>query len=565
MASGGFPTTYKYRPLESDRHIRLLQILTNSDDDKSQMELPNEDAQLEFEAISYTWGKPDRDLIGLTENLSQALPHLCHHSSTKLLWIDQLCINQIDLAEKSKQILLMSQIYKSARRVLIWLGPADENSRLCKQFLDAAAKMIQGMPNSDRMTPGMRSTFISPGTDPIYAPAIRNFWSRPWFSRGWVVQELLRAQTPSFLAGDVEMNMQDLADLQTIPPAHQPGEAEQTWYSYNILMNLKLHAFTDEQPLRFLRVMYQVSQEFLTLELADQLYAFLGMLEGSSFTPDYSVSTKANFTRFAASLADDFGSLDFLSLWSANLDELLPNTPQELKGFPSWVPSWSATPLSAPFRFATGGVRSLRGEITWNAADGRQHVHLETQNGDAATTGRLVVKGKIIGFIETLSSARFHLYEDPPNEYLDGLVTQLKQDLPGLEEWTTKDMIAFLNVVASNVLGLKPKPLFNEVANLSRYNEALATCLSTGRGRRFIRMRDGRLGLGPYIGTKARGEEKNGSPVVVIHGCSVPIVLDVVSEERNEYTVVGDAYVEGIMHGEAVLWAEEDANTFVLV
>ncbi|KAF2468350.1 uncharacterized protein BDR25DRAFT_316138 [Lindgomyces ingoldianus] len=136
MAPGGFMMTYKYRPLESHRHIRLLQVLSTGDNERIQAEarpptyryriihreLSNRDAQLEFKAVSYTWGSPNRvagltidenvkeekkakakakaGAIGLTENLSQALPRLCQHSITKLLWIDQLCINQIDLAEK---------------------------------------------------------------------------------------------------------------------------------------------------------------------------------------------------------------------------------------------------------------------------------------------------------------------------------------------------------------------------------------------------------------------------------------------------------------------------------
>jgi hypothetical protein len=58
-----------------------------------------------FEAASYTWGDPTRvsnlpidgeeGSIGLTKNLTEALPHFAKRSVTKYLWIDQICINQV--------------------------------------------------------------------------------------------------------------------------------------------------------------------------------------------------------------------------------------------------------------------------------------------------------------------------------------------------------------------------------------------------------------------------------------------------------------------------------------
>lgn len=44
-----------------------------------------------------------------------------------------------------------------------------------------------------------------------------------------------------------------------------------------------------------------------------------------------------------AALAENFDLLDFLSVWFANLDPWVSNTPDELKGFPSWT----SAPLSA--------------------------------------------------------------------------------------------------------------------------------------------------------------------------------------------------------------------------
>ncbi|KAK3388492.1 heterokaryon incompatibility protein-domain-containing protein [Sordaria brevicollis] len=89
-----------------------------------------------FQALSYVWGVPiDEPLptillngisMTVTPNLHSALVFLLsqqHDDSFKTsFWIDALCINQADNDEKSFQVPLMSKIYTSASRVLVWLG-----------------------------------------------------------------------------------------------------------------------------------------------------------------------------------------------------------------------------------------------------------------------------------------------------------------------------------------------------------------------------------------------------------------------------------------------------------
>jgi len=87
------------------------------------------------QAVSYTWGGgernsvisfPDSKLL-VTETLDCAIWHLRKRDREVTLWIDQVCINQND-SEKNDQVPLMSQIYRKATRVLIWLGPAVHGS-----------------------------------------------------------------------------------------------------------------------------------------------------------------------------------------------------------------------------------------------------------------------------------------------------------------------------------------------------------------------------------------------------------------------------------------------------
>lgn len=44
------------------------------------------------------------------------------------LWVDAVCINQCDDEERYQQVARMADIYSSAAKVVIWLGPEADNS-----------------------------------------------------------------------------------------------------------------------------------------------------------------------------------------------------------------------------------------------------------------------------------------------------------------------------------------------------------------------------------------------------------------------------------------------------
>jgi Heterokaryon incompatibility protein (HET) len=90
----------------------------------------------DYEALSYVWGDPlireNIELDGVefqvTTNLHAALRHLRWVTRPRLLWIDAVCINQTNPAERSKQVSLMTEIYKHAKQVIIWLGESSHDS-----------------------------------------------------------------------------------------------------------------------------------------------------------------------------------------------------------------------------------------------------------------------------------------------------------------------------------------------------------------------------------------------------------------------------------------------------
>jgi hypothetical protein len=93
----------------------------------------------DFEAISYCWESEVREkiiylngtLFAIPTNLEALLQRLRRLRSAKLgmkFWVDALCINQNNVAEKNHQVKLMESIYTRSFAVIVWLGEAAEES-----------------------------------------------------------------------------------------------------------------------------------------------------------------------------------------------------------------------------------------------------------------------------------------------------------------------------------------------------------------------------------------------------------------------------------------------------
>jgi len=85
------------------------------------------------------------------------------------MWVDAICINQVDQKEKEDQIPLMAEIYAKARRVVVWLGEAGGDS-------DQALEEIRRAGEKSASLLGAESS----------KEAIRQLLERPWFQRIWV-------------------------------------------------------------------------------------------------------------------------------------------------------------------------------------------------------------------------------------------------------------------------------------------------------------------------------------------------------------------------------------------
>ena len=115
----------------------------------------------------------------MTQYLYDALNALQSTESVQL-WADQICINQKDKQDKSNQLPKMAEIYTQAQKVVVWLGKAADGSEIAMDFFTRLA--AQG----DNISPHLMAHL---GYRTVMSIQLHDFFSRPWFSRVWTLQE----------------------------------------------------------------------------------------------------------------------------------------------------------------------------------------------------------------------------------------------------------------------------------------------------------------------------------------------------------------------------------------
>lgn len=201
--------TYNY--CLQDTQIRLLRLLPGSDDQEFIGCLLAVDfdrnASPQYEALSYTWGKPlfdaaiffnDDQSDGLarkfkiTTDLAVALRHLRRADKERILWIDQICINQHDATEKSTQVNnMMADIYRRTSALIVWLGAADSETGIAFDTIEGTYQSLPkgpGLSYQERIAL-RREHMVEPSTGVFNAiewRAVYNLLRRPWFERTWV-------------------------------------------------------------------------------------------------------------------------------------------------------------------------------------------------------------------------------------------------------------------------------------------------------------------------------------------------------------------------------------------
>ncbi|KAL8375826.1 hypothetical protein RB595_007105 [Gaeumannomyces hyphopodioides] len=281
----------------------------------------NDDDCPEYETVSYVWGGEDGDsspcrpvyvgrlwdVLFQTKNCYEMLRLLRPLHGIRFLWVDALCINQNDLDERTQQVAKMAFIYGHALRVILYLGP----------------DMVTPLPPSSYPTRRRLEDLAPHSAQPPPFPDLhlRDLLERRYFSRIWVVQELLLAKQVLARIRDVDF----VADHRTSPnllsrSAWDWADTPAPWLAH-ISQGII-------SPAELLRI--GISRE--ASDRRDNVFGVLGLLRADlRLVPDYSISAAHARIGFAAHCL----------LQGDAPDVLLHPGPRNASIYPSWVP-WPA-------------------------------------------------------------------------------------------------------------------------------------------------------------------------------------------------------------------------------
>ncbi|KAH7371305.1 heterokaryon incompatibility protein-domain-containing protein [Pyrenochaeta sp. MPI-SDFR-AT-0127] len=312
----------------------------------------------QYSALSYTWGSPenkqDISLNGkpfwVTQNLFSALKDLRHTTESLTLWIDAICINQEDIDERTQQVKEMTSIYRKATRVYVWMGEAIEN-------LDAAISLLNWLKacmNSGDLRIGRLVGLIESNHRMEGWEALTELLRRPWWSRVWILQEVVFGKELTVVCGEERFEWELLQSL---------GESRQlldkiTWSMLNLDKTFYSGQFVHvSDRLDFICALkkgYPLGRQALKTVLCgvraseatdprDKVFAILGLFDDTVklCDIDYRKTVNQVYVEAAAGLLKQMDSIHWLS-WTHNTLNRDGYTSRPLD-LASWAPSWIAS------------------------------------------------------------------------------------------------------------------------------------------------------------------------------------------------------------------------------
>jgi hypothetical protein len=362
-----------------------------------------------YQALSYTWG-PEHDTLPITingeevlvtRNLRVALENVREEDEDVVLWVDAICINQRDTAEKGVQVSQMKDIFTNARQTIVWLGPATEYSdiiiaelsrigedlvqrRVRDMMFDMAAtkdtKLCETLEQSvkENMADYIEDYFRRGAHFRFLIFEFAYLLGRDYWSRVWVIQEFvlsaklqIRCGRSTILFEHFHATFMFLVLVRTefaIRLSQTLGKDDEYEANNEIHMSVFMHEGLTRHnaaPMFALRKNYlasglanqdtafnlaalmtstQMNGDSNATEQRDRIYALLGLANDNhilELKPEYeeAVSCEAVFTAAARAMLTT-GHVDLLAFSQLWIDRGERSPAQRMTGLPSWVPDW---------------------------------------------------------------------------------------------------------------------------------------------------------------------------------------------------------------------------------
>ncbi|KAE8441100.1 hypothetical protein EG329_005867 [Mollisiaceae sp. DMI_Dod_QoI] len=347
---------YQYSPIPLDS-IRLLHLEPGTRDRPISCSLVvcAVDELPSFEALSYTWGDTSVTntischglSLNVHSNAWHALLDLRQDDAPRILWIDAICINQEDDAERSAQVQLMRHIYARANQVLVWMQPVTDDMELVFSTLSRLSRLQATEDSTDRLTSftatDLKSRGLPDAENQVWNALDTLLWS-PWFSRIWIIQEISLAREALVVSGSVTCPWEDVKGAAHFISDHSLTAIIDVDPSQILRLGSMAETFRDGGSILELAQLARASK---ATDPKDKIFGLLGLAsDGQDLAPDYSVKPQESYTTLTLQLIEKQQSLAVLNAVEHWGDYAAGQ--QVFQRLPSWVPNWTLSPLTQP-------------------------------------------------------------------------------------------------------------------------------------------------------------------------------------------------------------------------
>ncbi|PGH35754.1 hypothetical protein GX50_01467 [[Emmonsia] crescens] len=604
-----FPThrPYNHVALEQSDSIRLAEILPGQSNDSLQLQLHHTTLQNApaYEALSYEWAgnsglrpvKCGSQEFRLSANLRTGLKRLRFTDRRRLLWVDAICIDQDNRQERSQQVSLMRDIYRNAQRALIWIGEEKEHTGAAFEVIPELAENWVAQGSQDDKRPPMLARYTAePHANQLLDPSNKALWNaiidvftRPYFKRTWIIQEIIVSRTASVICGGWEVDWTSFhrAANHIVQDEFRASREPQPSTLFLIALIRRIERRFEKRDLR-LRTLLRHFRASKALDPRDKVFALLGLMCGngsstSNLDPHPNPQPKrikADYTKPVEHVYRETAAYIFMEEQHLKLltNEYPPNT-RECQDMPSWVPDWSANtkPLHPLIRESDRLSTLIKGEIhctdTSLFVNGNIFDTISYASEVVTAANERFILRNLINMMKARTATTSYITTNQShNEALCRTLIANNASLrPGLDETERYFFYLLRDRMTTDHVPIVQEGLFNDLEYLlkpditEKREPYLLELRRTLYDRAFFTTRKGYMGIGPKGKTRVRV----GDQVAVLGGGFTPFILREVgvgdgvgsygsggvgeggdSGRRGCYTLVGESYIHGMMEGE---------------
>ncbi|KAH6844530.1 heterokaryon incompatibility protein-domain-containing protein [Chaetomium sp. MPI-CAGE-AT-0009] len=288
-----------------------------------------------------------------------ALRRLRHPHKPRRVWVDAVCVNSADAAEKSRQVAALDRIYCGARRVVAYVGEAGEGS-------DGLFEWVNGLRGEEEQyrvaVLGLAPVERAPPPEDV-ARVLGAFFDRPWFKQLWPLQEVALPDLARvhFMCGDKTTTGTRIVHLSKL----QGQDQAKGWDVARLSRPAQQPSPHGAQKQPCLLDLLLETQHLECEDPRDKIFAVLNIakrLDGAAsaptYLPDYGQTVSHVYATYSSLFIETHGPGFILALIKS---------PPNVEGLPSWSTDWT---VPWPDHRALGATASPRRYRTPNEKDG---------------------------------------------------------------------------------------------------------------------------------------------------------------------------------------------------